>query len=187
MWHCLNKDFLKYIKRRESAKVLKVFAVRRGVFGSMDSTEQYLVKFFGLLRRVVGGPQEGSSKETLPASQTWADKIRGLPQKLDEIYIESRFPALFLGGPWDKIKELVGKRAQEIANLADGGKEEEAVKELENLKGEVEGILKAGGKVQEVVWRMVQRFVSHINDLINEKSSPPQGGGEPSAAGTSRL
>jgi hypothetical protein len=92
-----------------------------------------------------------------------------------------------LGGPWDKIKELVGKRAQEIANLADGGKEEEAVKELENLKGEVEGILKAGGKVQEVVWRMVQRFVSHINDLINEKSSPPQGGGEPSAAGTSRL
>jgi molybdopterin converting factor small subunit len=167
--------------------VLKVFAGGKEVFGSMDSTEQYLVKFFGLLRRVIGGPQEGPSKETLPASQTWADKIRGLPQKLDEIYIESRFPTLFFGGPWDKIKELVGKRAQEIANLADGGKEEEAVKELENLKGEVEGILKAGGKVQEVVRRMVQRFVSHINDLINEKRSSPQGGGGPSAAGTSRL
>jgi len=153
----------------------------------MNSTEQYLVKFFGLLRRVLGKPQEGSSKETPPASQTWADKIRSLPQKLDEIYIESRTPTLFLGGPWEEIRELVGKRAQEIANLADGGKEEEAVKELENLKDEVKGILKAGGKMQEVVWRMVQRFVSHINDLINEKRSSPQGGEEPSAAGTSRL
>jgi molybdopterin converting factor small subunit len=153
----------------------------------MVSTEQYLVKFFGLLRRVVGGTQEGSSKETLPASQTWADKIRSLPQKLDEIYIENRSPALLLEGPWEKIKKLVRERAQEIANLANGGKEEEAVEKLKNLKGEVEGILKASDKVQGVVWRMVQQFVSHIIDLINEKRSSPQGGGEPSAAGTSRL